>query len=157
MARRPQRPPVPSLVVWLRRLDWNRKESEQFHTAAKREELKVEFFDEEDSVDEVLSRASIATFLVVSLDGREWDVLSHFICGAVVAKPNSGYGGKKIPRKIVVIEPNNVERYTFCAEGLSRCGETVLICKPEQVLSELAAFSRSKRHWSEEVPLRDVN
>jgi hypothetical protein len=157
LARRLQKPPVPSLVVWLRRLDWNRNASEQFHTAARREELKVEFFDEEDSIDEVLSRASIATFLVVSLDGREWDDLSHFICGAVVAKPNAGYGSKKIPRKIVVIEPDDVQRYAFCAEGLSRCVETVLICKPDEVLNELTAFSRSKRVWSDEVQPQDDN
>jgi hypothetical protein len=144
---RPQKPPVPGLVVWLRRLDWNSTPLEQCQNAARRDELKFETYDDDDDFEQVLTRASIANVLIVSLDGREWDAFGHFICGAIAARPEAGYGGKKIPRRIVVLEPDDVAKHTFTAQGLGRCGPLVTVCKASEVLAELKRFSVAIKHW----------
>lgn len=144
--RRPPEP-VPSLAVWMRVLDWNRTSSDQFVTAIQRAGLKFEVLDDQMKDELLIRRGGSATLLAVSLDGTTRDALIHYICGVVVSKPYAGYASKRLARKIIVLEPEGVEKRTFAADSLSRCGDTVAITCAEKVLDETTPFTECHRRW----------
>jgi hypothetical protein len=138
---------VSGLVVWLRRFDWNQKALEQAESAARREGVSLEVYDTGDSEDVIIERAHLATFLVISMDGTEWDAFGHFVCGTALAKPFAGYGAKRLERRIVILEPPAVKEKRFTAEGVSRCSETVSVIKPDRLLDLFDEFLRRRRLW----------
>lgn len=141
-------PPVPQLVVWLRPTEWAGQAQEQFQTLAQREGIAVEVFTDDDPPGKTLERAALASFLVVTLDGSPWDAFSHYVCGAIVARPVAGYGAKGLARKIVVLEPPDVKEREFTAEGLSRCEDTVIVGKPSVVREEAKTFFKRLKKWA---------
>jgi len=146
-----QTPPVPNLAIWLGNTDWEEKAADQFTTSLNRAGLKVERYSESSPAEEVLRRATIATVLGVTMAGTSHDAFAHFVCGAVAARPNSGYGQKKLPRRILVLEDSTGDGPSFTAEGLSRCIDTVTICHPTEVASGLASFLDAFRSWNRTV------
>lgn len=146
-SRRGGPPPVPRLAVWMRPTDWSAQAVEQFQTLAQREDLAAEIYSDQDPSAKTLERAALASFLVVTLDGTAWDAFAHYVCGAVVARPEAGYGAKQLARRVVVVEPPDARRREHTAEGLSRCEDSVVVAKPPTVLDEARAFFTQLRQW----------
>ena len=141
------RSPVSSLVVWLRRFAWNESAFDQLKTAARREGISFEAFEETDSEDVIIEKAYLSTFLIISLDGTDWDGFGHFVCGTALSKPFAGYSAKRLDRRIVILEPPTVQTKKFTAEGVSRCSETVVVTKPDKLLSEFERFLERRKEW----------
>jgi hypothetical protein len=140
--------PVPSLAVWLRVLDWNRTAMEQFRIAGEREGLKVEAYDDETPEETLIRRGTSAALLVVSLDGTEWDSLVHFVCGAVMSRPEAGYANRKLARQVLILEPPGTGQRSFTADSVARCHENVLIISLNSVARETSRFGRRHNEWA---------
>jgi nucleoside 2-deoxyribosyltransferase len=149
-SKRGNPPPVPGLAVWIRSSDWTNQAIKQFQTLAQREGLTTEIYSDQDSHVKILERATLASFLVVTVDGTDWDAFAHYVCGAVVARPEAGYGAKRISRKVLVVEPPTAKDKEYTAEGLSRCEDTVMVTKPSSVREETRIFLDRFRQWSRE-------
>lgn len=145
-----QRPAIPTLGIFFRQRPWNETAKKQFEAMLRQEGISPEIYDDDDQPEEVLQRATTASILVVSLDGTGGDAFAHFICGAIVAKPEIGYGGKKFRRKIIVLEPevDSDEGVGFIAQSLSRCAETVRVCTADKVAGEIRTFTQDYKRWA---------
>jgi len=151
---RPTRPPqpVPSLVVWLRVLDWNKLFLDQLKTAANREGLDPEVYtDDQLTSENIIRRAASASLLVLSLDGTSMDDLTHYVAGAIVSKPLAGRGSASLPRRVIVLE---TKPRTFAALSLQKCEDdkdTVDLVNPTQALSAAKRFFDAHKKWSSKV------
>jgi hypothetical protein len=150
---KPLRPavPIPSLAVWLRELGWNNHALEQFKAAAIREGLKTEVFGDVDLDETIIRRASSASLLIVSLDGTEGDAFMHFVCGAVAAKPKAGTGST-LSRLILVLEEPTRRRYSYVAESLRRCQDTVRVVQLEDIRAVTEHFGKNYNRWAVTAP-----
>ncbi len=148
--RRGNPPPLPALLVWIKPTDWTSQATKQFQTLTQRENIHAEIYSDQDPPAKILERATLASFLVVTLDGTEWDAFAHYVCGAVVARPDAGYGAKKLSRRIVVVEPPDAKEREYTAEGLSRCEDTVVVVKPSSVREEARLFLERFRQWRQQ-------
>ncbi len=146
---RPQKAPapIPSLAVWLRLLEWNENASQQFVQICRKLSIKHEIYDDSNFDETTLRRAASASLLVVSLDGREADSFIHYVCGAVVAHPNVG-PGKRLQRRILVIERPNQQSRGFIADSLRRCQPTVRVITLEDVAHQTSVFGTTWNEWS---------
>jgi hypothetical protein len=142
---RPRRP-IPSLVVWLRKLDWNAHALEQFVTTVNRGSLQSEILTV--TLEASIRRASTASLLVVSLDGTKDDALIHYICGAVAARPKAGAGQKTLARKILVLEEPGSNTGSYAADSLRRCEDTVSIVQLDEIKSHAEHFLADYRNWA---------
>lgn len=140
------RKPIPSLVVWLRKLEWNVHALDQFVTAVNRWNLQPEILTA--TLEASILRASTASLLVVSLDGTKDDALIHYICGAVAARPKAGAGQKTLSRKILVLEEPGSNAATYAADSLRRCEDTVTIVQLDEIKSHTEHFLADYRHWA---------
>lgn len=143
VTRPPQ--PIPSLIVWYRRFDWNSHAFDQFSTITNRSGLKAELLTlaSEDSI----RRAASASLLVVSLDGTEDDAAVHYICGAVAAKPTAGTG-KGLARRVIVLEEPHSDQSSFVADSLHRCEDTVAVVATDEIRVRTEQFLTEYRIWA---------
>lgn len=141
--------PVPSLVVWLRVLDWNKHCLDQIRTGTGREGLKPEVYTDEKLTNELtIRRAASAGLLILSLDGTQIDGLMHYIAGAVISHPIAGRGPRGLRRRLIVLEQ---QPRTFAALSLQKCEDDediVALIDPPRVLSSAQQFFHDYRQWA---------
>ena len=140
--------PVPSLVVWLRQLEWNKHALEQFRTQIRREGLSLEIYNDSELTNErIIRRAVSAGLLVLSLDGTEMDVLMHYIAGAIVSKPSAGRGQKSLSRKVIILEENPKTQASLSLQKCEDSEETVIIIIPEDIVLAAGRFLNDYKRW----------
>jgi hypothetical protein len=142
------RDPVPGLAIGL----WSNTVSADlnsvFSAVCAREGLSQALIPLNFSDDEQIAAATRASCLVVSLDATSGDALSHFICGAIVAKPTVGYGGKCMQRRIIITgDGNEAAIRERAADSLLRCHQNVHVVPHEAVADHLKAFGVQYRKW----------
>lgn len=147
---KPPRPPdpVPGLAVWLRKLQWNEQACAEFEASASREGLTYQVLNEDTPAETLIRRAASANFLVVSFDGTTSDALCHYICGAVVSRPDAGYGQRQLARKIIMLERPGGSPGSLIADSLLNCQETAKLVGLAKVGEETCTFGRQHRTWS---------
>jgi hypothetical protein len=145
-AARPVSSPDPTLglAVWLDFEHSLAPARDQFAATCEREGFFVEIAGPGQAGEELVHQGTRAHLLVAPLTGRESDAMVHFICGAIVARPQVGYGST-LRRRIALLCPNgNVRGYA--ADSLLRCTQTVLTPDPHAVhsvvLEEAATYRR---------------
>ena len=145
---KPNRTPqaIPGIAVWLRKLPWNETALERFITAAQREDLRFEVHGDPDPDERIIRRAASASLLVISLDGSRADALMHYVCGAVIAKPTTGYG-RKLDRKIMIVEQDPTWKGKYVADSLRRCQSIVDLVTPDTIAQRVEDFGKAYRKW----------
>lgn len=140
--------PVPELVVLLRPFDWNHLAYEQVKYVAQRTGLTVVEYDLNDVAqdEQVIQRSASASLLVASLDGTKHDALVHYICGAVLAKPESQVAGKKLVRRVLLLEHTSKSGTSLVAESVLRCPEAKVL-RVDQVREEAEKAAEVYKHW----------
>jgi hypothetical protein len=140
--------PIPGLMVWLRKLEWNSHMCEQFVSFSTRNSLKQEVWSDDIDDDQVIRRAARASVLVVSLDSTEKDAMMHFICGSVLAKPKAGVASHRLNRRILILEEPVLRDRGLIAESLRRCSEIVTIVDPRSLITQLESFLADYKRWT---------
>ena len=94
-----------------------------------------------------MKRTASAALLVAILDGTQNDVLVHYVCGAIAAKPNASAAGRPLPRRILLVEEPGEREKSLVADSLRRCEKTVRVVSPGNVYKEIAKFCREYQTW----------
>lgn len=139
--------PVPELAVWVRHLNWNSHALEQFSSTLLREGFQPEVIPDGHPDEVTINRATKAALLIVSLDGTIADSLIHFISGAVVAKPNVGFG-RSLKRRVIVLQEPSAHDTKFVAEGLRRFEDHVRCVTLDSLSLEVEKFCAEYRKWT---------
>ncbi len=141
--------PVPGLAVWFRVFDWNNDAREKFQEAAGRGGLRAETLEESSDYELIIRRATSASLLVISFDGTTSDALCHYICGAIVARPNAGYGARLLARRILLLTPPGAGHRELIADSLKRCQDTAEVVELARVGPETQNFGERYGRWLE--------
>ena len=141
--------PVPGLAVFFRPLDWNSQARAEFETAALQEGLRPEVVEQGSQYEHIIRRAAGASLLVASLDGTDVDSLTHYICGAIISRPNAGYGPRLLPRTILLLTPPERDPSQLIADSLTRCQTSAQTIGADHVREQTLAFGQKYRSWSE--------
>lgn len=139
--------PVPGLLIWLRKLEWNGHTCDQFASFAKRNSFNFEILGDNDDDDHIVRRAASASLVVINLDSTDKDAMMHFICGAIIAKPAAGTSQARLPRRVLVLqEPTQMGR-GLVAESLRRCTNTVRVIAQKDLLPQLDEYLTAYQSW----------
>lgn len=140
--------PVPELVVMLRQRKWNEQAYSQARYLVQKTGLTLVQFNLDDGTPDetVIQRAASASLLIISLDGTEPDALMHYICGAVLAKPESQVAGKKFHRRVVIVEDPSNHGRPLTADSVRRCPEAKVVGS-DQVKEEVEKFIAAYEEW----------
>ena len=135
------RDPVPGLAVGLWSQSLSEKLEPMFSAVCAREGLDSNVVQRHSPVEDQIEAATRSACLVIALDGTAADGLAHFLCGAVVARPQVGYGTKHMQRKILITGHGDPEAIrSRAAPSLRKCHQNVQVADLDKLYDHLKEF-----------------
>ena len=145
----------PQSVVWLRMKDWTRQCRATFERELASRDRTLLPFDTDDLDTDAVDEAARASLLIAVLDGTAADVLVHYVCGAIVAKPRAGQGDHRLPRQVLLLTEDGKSQSDIVAKSLRHCASSVQIVSPETLLAKARPHLNRYDAWLNKPPTKE--